>query len=72
MLPDPELGLSSLTAAEEVLLTRVIVQEQRRAQLQAILDSLIRECQQAEKNGLRIWDWTLEVSERKREKKDEP
>lgn len=72
MLPDPEYGLSPITAAEEVLITRVIVQEQRREQLQSILNSLIREVERAEANGLRIWDWTLEVSERKKEKKDEP
>jgi hypothetical protein len=68
---DPELGLSRIAAADEVLIVRAVVQDQRRMQLQAILDSLIRECEQAEANGLRIWDWTLEVTERKKEKKDD-
>jgi hypothetical protein len=67
MTPDAELGLSPVTAADEILLTRVIVWEQRRAQLQKILDSLIRECEKAEANGLRIWDWELSVTERKGE-----
>jgi hypothetical protein len=72
MTPDPELGLSIITTADELLLVRLLVQDARRMHLQAILDSLIRECEQAEQAGLKIWDWTLRVTERTREKHDEP
>jgi hypothetical protein len=68
---DRELGLSSVTVADEILITKLIVQDQRRTQLYAVLDSLIKECEQAEANGLRIWNWELAVSERKKEKHDD-
>jgi hypothetical protein len=66
MLHDRETGLGSLTAADEVLLTKAIVHVQRRVALQNILDSLIAECEAAEAAGLRIWDWELTVTERKK------
>jgi hypothetical protein len=65
MTPDPELGLSTITTADELLLVRLLVQDARRTHLQAILDSLIRQCEAEEANGLLLWDWHLEVTERK-------
>jgi len=49
-------------AAVEV--ARLLHGEYRRRLLHSILDSLIRDVEAAEKAGVRLFDWRIEVSER--------
>jgi len=73
MAPGNEFGLSSLPVDEEVLLVKLFVQDARRVQLQKILDSLLSECERAEANGLKLWDWEISVTPRQptKEKRDD-
>jgi len=56
---------------DTLMLARLFVQQQRRQALRDVLDSLIRECEeQEEERGFLLWDWTLKVEKRTKEKGD--
>ncbi len=49
-------------AAVEV--ARMLGQEYRRTLLHSVLDSLIKDVEAAEKQGIRLFDWNISVTER--------
>ena len=59
------------TKSTEVEVARMLSQEYRRTLLHSILDSLIRDVEAAEKAGVRLFDWRIEVSERAEIKSEE-
>jgi hypothetical protein len=57
--------------ATEQEVARMLHGEYRRRLLHSILDSLIRDVEAAEKAGVRLFDWRIEVSERAEIKSEE-
>jgi hypothetical protein len=59
------------TKSTEVEVARMLSQEYRRTLLHSILDSVIRDVEAAERQGIRLFDWRIEVSERAEIKSEE-
>ena len=59
------------TKSTEIEVARMLHGEYRRRLLHSILDSLIRDVEAAEKAGVRLFDWRIEVSERAEIKSEE-
>ena len=52
------------TKSTEVEVARMLSQEYRRSLLHNILDSLIKDVEVAERQGIRLFDWNISVTER--------
>jgi hypothetical protein len=52
------------TKAALVEVAQMLGQKHRRRLLHSILDSLIRDVEAAERQGIKLFDWTIQVHER--------